>query len=129
MANKQRALARQAAVNRREFAAALGDRDCPVEPGWSWEKFHACCLARLEVVAKKRAERRSTEPRPPSQSRGVMLPMSKLALKNTRTRRQNARCLPTVRRTGVRYPSTLPDSWTVTAATCDPVPGPPPPRP
>ena len=101
MANhRRRAVARQAAVNRRDLAVTLGDLGCPVELGVSWEKFHARCLARLEAIAKKRADSRSTEPRSPSQSCGVMLPMSKLALKNTRTGRQNAHCLPTVGENG-----------------------------
>ena len=58
--NRQRAPVRQAAVNRRDLAVTLGDLDCPVELGVPWEEFHARCLARLEAVAKKRAERRST---------------------------------------------------------------------
>lgn len=66
MANdRQRDRARQAAVNRREFAAALGDLDCPVELGMPWEAFYARCLARLEAAAKKRAGRRSTRPQGP----------------------------------------------------------------
>ena len=61
MANhRRRTLARQAAVNRRDLAVTLGDLDCPVDLGVSWERFHARCLARLEATAKKRAERRST---------------------------------------------------------------------
>ena len=61
MANdRQRDRARQAAVNRREFAVVLGDLDCPVELGVPWEAFYARCFARLEAVAKKRAEHRST---------------------------------------------------------------------